>query len=308
MSSLFSLRTVALAVFVAGTSLAIAAEPQVLLQGVHGTISAADLDADVGLRVPESERINLLSRPGNVEQMAAHLYIQRSWAENAAAEGMDKAPEVAAALRIAREKVLADAWVARIAKSNALSDEQALAMARTMYRAKPERFQVGEQVQVRHILVRGKEADKREQAEKLLEQLKAGADFSKLAEESSEDPSSAKRGGDLGFFKRGRMVPEFEEAAFALKNKGDLSAVVETQFGYHIIQLEGRKSPHIQPFDEVREPLIKEVRATVVSDARVKNAEEIKATGKPDNEAIAAYAAKYAEETSANAAAQPHKK
>ena len=243
--------------------------------------------------MPENERVNLLSLPANIAQIAAHLYIQRSWAESAAAEGMDKAPEVAAALRIAREKVLADAWVAHMAKANALTDEQALAMARTMYRAKPERFEVGEQVQARHIVIRGKEPEKRTQAEKLLKQLQAGADFAKLAEEYSEDPGNAKKGGDLGFFARGRMVPEFEEAAFALKNKGDLSSVVETQFGYHIIQLEGRKPAHIQPFDEVREQLVKELRATVVSDARVKNAEEIKATGKPNVQAIADFAAQY---------------
>ena len=273
--------------------MAMADEPQVLLQGVSGSISTADLNADVGLRVPENERVNLLSLPANIAQIAAHLYIQRSWAESAAAEGMDKAPEVAAALRIAREKVLADAWVAHMAKANALTDEQALAMARTMYRAKPERFEVGEQVQARHIVIRGKEPEKRTQAEKLLKQLQAGADFAKLAEEYSEDPGNAKKGGDLGFFARGRMVPEFEEAAFALKNKGDLSSVVETQFGYHIIQLEGRKPAHIQPFDEVREQLVKELRATVVSDARVKNAEEIKATGKPNVQAIADFAAQY---------------
>ena len=104
------------------------------------------------------------------------------------------------------------------------------------------------------------------------------------------------------------MVPEFEEAAFALQKKGELSDVVKTQFGYHLIQLDERRPESIRPFDEVRDAMVKEVRASVVDDARVADAQKVLATGKPDDETIAAFAAKYAEEAPANVAAQPHKK
>ncbi len=90
------------------------------------------------------------------------------------------------------------------------------------------------QVKASHILVK-----KRSEAEKILEELKKGANFAELAKKHSECPSR-KRGGDLGWFGRGKMVPEFEKAAFSLK-KGELSDLVKTQFGYHLIKVTDTK-------------------------------------------------------------------
>jgi len=90
------------------------------------------------------------------------------------------------------------------------------------------------QVQARHILV-----ETREEAEAVLERLDGGEDFAALAEELSQDPGSAQAGGDLGWFPRGVMAPEFEEPAFSL-SPGEISDVVETTFGFHIIEVEER--------------------------------------------------------------------
>jgi len=90
------------------------------------------------------------------------------------------------------------------------------------------------QIRARHILV-----DSRAEAEVVLKNLEEGEDFATLAEELSNDPGSAELGGDLGWFARGQMVPEFEEVAFSLE-PGEFSAVVETQFGFHIILVEER--------------------------------------------------------------------
>lgn len=90
------------------------------------------------------------------------------------------------------------------------------------------------EVKASHILVK-----KRSEAEKILEELKKGANFAELAKKYSECPSR-KRGGDLGWFGKGKMVPEFEKAAFSLK-KGDLSDIVKTQFGYHVIKVTDTK-------------------------------------------------------------------
>lgn len=89
----------------------------------------------------------------------------------------------------------------------------------------------------------------------VMEKLKAGADFAELAKKYSDDPGSRQQGGDLGFFNPGTMVKPFSEAAFTLKNIGDISGIVETQYGYHILKLTGKKS--IPSFEEDKENLKK---------------------------------------------------
>ncbi len=104
-------------------------------------------------------------------------------------------------------------------------------------------------VDISHILMQVKPSEKAQmaaydKAEKILKELKAGASFEELAKKYSEDPASAKRGGDLGFTQRGDLVPEYENVAFNLKN-GETSGIVQTQFGFHIIQLIERRGERI---------------------------------------------------------------
>lgn len=134
--------------------------------------------------------------------------------------------------------------------------------ARAFYDENPQYFQQPEQVAARHILLNTQDleseediAAKREEAEAIREELIAGADFAELARERSEGPS-ASRGGDLGTFGRGQMVPEFEEAAFAL-DEGQISEVVETQFGFHVLQVTEKVPARTVPFDETQ-PQIEE--------------------------------------------------
>ena len=128
------------------------------------------------------------------------------------------------------------------------------------YQENRSEFQVQEQVQAAHILFKtaGEPPESvqkiRKKAEKVLEEAKAGKDFAQLARRHSEDGSAA-NGGDLGFFGRGRMVPEFERAAFDLA-KGGISDLVTTQFGFHIIKVLEKQAARTQAFEEV-ESLIK---------------------------------------------------
>jgi hypothetical protein len=114
----------------------------------------------------------------------------------------------------------------------------------------------GAEIQARHILLRipadatpAQRDSLREHAEALRQQAVQGADFAALAEQHSEDPGSAQRGGDLGFFGRGRMVAPFEEAAFRLQ-PGEISPVVESPFGFHVIRVDERRQPEFEPARE----------------------------------------------------------
>lgn len=128
------------------------------------------------------------------------------------------------------------------------------------YKDNQEQFERPETVEASHILIGieatetdEQKAEKRKQLEAIREQLVAGGDFAALAAEHSSCPSKA-QGGNLGRFPRGRMVPEFETAAFT-QDVGAVGEIVETQFGYHLIKVEGRDEAGTTPLDEVREQL-----------------------------------------------------
>ena len=141
-----------------------------------------------------------------------------------------------------------------------------------------DEFTIPETASARHILIQvprsasaEQKAAKRRQIEAILAELRAGGDFAELAQQHSED-SSATAGGQLGEFERGRMVPAFEQAAFALE-PGQTSEVVETQFGFHLIRVEARTPAKLATFDEVREP----VRRRIAAERRAGEARRITA-------------------------------
>jgi peptidyl-prolyl cis-trans isomerase D len=125
------------------------------------------------------------------------------------------------------------------------------------YNSSIEQYTTPEQVRASHILLKteGKtDADVKAKAEAILKQAKAGADFAELAKKNSEDESNAKNGGDLDYFGRGRMVPEFDQAVFAMQ-PGQISDLVKTQYGYHIIKMVDKKNAATRSLAEVRQQL-----------------------------------------------------
>jgi peptidyl-prolyl cis-trans isomerase D len=132
-------------------------------------------------------------------------------------------------------------------------------------------YRAPEQVKVRHILIKtqlpapGQQedpkavAEARAKAEDVLKQVKAGGDFAKLAEKYSDDPGSAKSGGELGWIGRGRTVPEFEKVAFALP-KGQTSDLVKSSYGFHIIQVEDKQEAHLKSLAEVKSEITEKVK------------------------------------------------
>jgi peptidyl-prolyl cis-trans isomerase D len=134
-----------------------------------------------------------------------------------------------------------------------------------------DEFRVAEQVKVSHILIKtalpapgAKEdekavADARTKAESVLKEVKAGGDFAKLAEKYSDDPGSAKSGGELGWIGRGRTVPEFEKTAFSL-GKGQTSDLIKSSYGFHIIRVEDKQDAHLKSLAEVKGEIEEKVK------------------------------------------------
>lgn len=164
-------------------------------------------------------------------------------------------------------------------------DEVTEADAKTYYEQNAQRFSEPEQVRASHILISTQnksdedKASAKKKAEELLKKAKADdADFAALAKENSDCPSKD-RGGDLDYFTRERMVPEFSQAAFAMK-VGDVSDLVETQFGYHIIKVTDHKDAKTSSFDEVKDEIVKTLQNQKESEFARQYLEDLKAQAK----------------------------
>jgi len=163
--------------------------------------------------------------------------------EKAKQEELHKKEGVNRRLRIVQDRVLLEAMVQELQKGRiAVSDEE----VKGYLEKHEEEFLYPEQVRVSHILVRTKS-----EAQKVLDELTQGASFEKLAQKHSIDSITALKGGDLGYISRGEMIPVFEEAAFALEKKGDVSRIIETPFGYHLVKLTDRKKADKKTPEEI---------------------------------------------------------
>lgn len=165
--------------------------------------------------------------------------------QQARKDGIDKSPEVAAKLEDLKKRVVVEAYLKKKVEEQAgLSD----ADLQKFYDANKDKFKTGEQIRASHILVKSEK-----EAQDILGQLKKGGNFEELAKKYSTDAVGAK-GGDLGWFSKGSMIPAFEKVAFGLK-EGELSGIVTTQYGYHIIKLTGKRPAGIRPFAEVKDQI-----------------------------------------------------
>lgn len=171
-------------------------------------------------------------------------------------EGLLKDPEVKAQIEEQTRMILAQNYYERkVLRGLKVSDSD----LQQYYLKHKKEYRIPERVKARHILIRVPEkADSKAQkaalkkAEDLRRKLLAGADFSELARKYSEDPGTRDKGGDLGFFSRGQMVPEFEEVVFKLK-VGEISPPIKTRFGYHLVRVEAKIPSREQTYEEVKD-------------------------------------------------------
>lgn len=177
--------------------------------------------------------------------LVEYMIENQLFADAAEKDKLSAGPAFEQRLAYWRRRALRDTYFDKAVKGD-VSDGVAKAFYEDQVKAmKPE-----EEVQARHILV-----DTEEKAKELAEKIAKGEDFAKLAKENSKDPGSKDDGGMLGFFGRGQMVPQFEEAAYRLK-KGEVSAPVKSQFGFHLIKLEDRRDKKLPTFEEVKDRIV----------------------------------------------------
>lgn len=221
------------------------------------TVYRQVLDRLIGYRllVQEAKRRNITPAPWEVDRQLAEM--QKQFPTPQAFESSLKQQG------ITMDRLRADT-VERLSINSMLQSEVDPqitiddAATKAFYDANRARFREGESVRASHILIQAPPGmpDKerlvaKALAESIQEDLKKGRPFAELAKIHSQDPGSAAKGGDLGFFGRGQMVPAFDRAVFALK-KGQTSGVVETSFGYHIIRVTDQRPEREVPFEEAK--------------------------------------------------------
>ena len=269
----------------------LAAGPVVLVEVGQVKITDQDVIASIPAGTPDDQRKKMLENTQAVTQSARNLAARRLMAIEIQKSGLAADPIMKARVKLAEERVLSDARVLQFEAANAPDAKALDDYARSEYRANPKAFEVPAEAHVRHILIEGDTPESKAKAEKLLAQLKGGADFAKLAEANSDDKGSAAQGGDLGFAPTNRYVPEFTKAIDDLKANGQISGVVKTQFGWHILRLEDRRPARTLPYEDVAERLKSSASKRIVNEKRLAMTNGLIKDVKINEEAIKAFGA-----------------
>jgi peptidyl-prolyl cis-trans isomerase C len=213
---------------------------------------------DIGSSLPQQ-----IEGPARQAYILDYLIDAKLVAQKAEADKMGEGPEFAKKVAYYRDKVLMEDLLGKVAKDAATDTAIQKTYDDVAKQQKPE-----EEVRARHILVES-EPD----AQAALKRVTGGEDFAKVANEMSKDPGS--KGGELGWFTKERMVPEFAEAAFKMQ-PGQISDPVKSQFGWHIIQLEERRQKQFPSLDQVRDQVTRYVVQKSQSELILKLREEAK--------------------------------
>lgn len=245
--------------FIATVAVPAFAQDDPVVAKVNGTdIRQSDLAAaeeDIGQNLPPMQAD--AKRDYLITYVTDMLIISKAAEAKKLGDGADFKRKVA----IARNKLLMEALLGDVAKT-AVTDAE----MKKVYAEATKAMGDEKEVHARHILV-----EKEDEAKAILADLKKGGDFAAIAKEKSKDPGSKENGGDLGYFAKDQMVPEFAEAAFKL-DKGQLSDPVKTQFGWHVLKVEDKRSRPVPEFekvkDQVEQYVVRKAQADLVTKLR----------------------------------------
>ena len=195
-------------------------------------------------RIPVNMKMLVATQSGKKSYLDK-LIVKKLLLREAGKEKMDTEKEFQERLADIKDQLLIESLLKKkIAADAKISDDD----LKKYYEANKESFKREREISTRHILLKTEEEAKQVQGK-----LIKGEDFIELAKKYSIDPNAGATGGEIGFHPKGSLVPEYEAAAFKLTKVGQVSGIVKTQFGYHIIRLEGTKPPSYVPFDEVKD-------------------------------------------------------
>jgi peptidyl-prolyl cis-trans isomerase C len=198
-------------------------------------------------QLPPSRKILMVTEKGRKEFLQK-LIERELFLQEGVKKGFDKDREVLSKVEQFKQDLIIEALREKLcAGKDEVSDKEVEAY----YRGNKGQFFLGERVRVRHIMVKTMA-----EAQAIKKRLNQGEDFITLAKQYSIWPSK-QNGGDLGYITRGMVDKSFEEAAFSLKRRGEMSGIVKTKLGFHIIRLEDRQSPHQLAFAEVQDEIRK---------------------------------------------------
>jgi peptidyl-prolyl cis-trans isomerase C len=275
MASFRHLLCAVLLAFAAGGALA---QPQtgstVLIANSYTTVTRAEYDAEL-LRLPPDLREGFANTARRVNDLLVRMLVQKSLAAQARAAKVDTQGANATRIALETDKILAQLMI-ESAEATAAAEFDANrakfeTRARELYLVDRNKFETPEQISATHILFETKNRSPDEAKKLALEaraKIVAGADMGKLAQEVSEDPSAKSNSGSLGWFGRKEMAPAFTDAAFALKKTGDLSEPVLTEFGWHVIRLDGRRPATVQTFEQAHDAVLAELRRRYIDEKR----------------------------------------
>jgi peptidyl-prolyl cis-trans isomerase C len=223
---------------------------------------------------PLEGKIRLVSERGLRDFLENYVVTREVLYQEAKKKGLDKKKEILAKVEDFRKAMVIDALLEEALKEK---DEVSDSEIQKYYKENEDRFTEPREVKIRHIVVNSEPILK-----EVLVKVSKGESFEKLASNYNID-KSREDGGNLGYIRRGQLAPsfaQFEEAAFSLRRKGEISEVVKTPYGYHLIQLEERRGTALRPFDQVKEKIRFFLQTKKKQDAYLQYVKEAKSRAK----------------------------
>ena len=222
-------------------------------------------------RIPVNMKMLVATQSGKKSYLDK-LIVKRLLLREAGKDKMDTDKEFQQRLADIKDQLLIESLLKKKITADAkISDEE----LKKYYETNKDNFKREREIKTRHILLKTEE-----EAKQIQGRLLKGEDFVELAKKYSIEPNAGVSGGEIGFLPKGSLVPEYEEAAFKLNKVGQISGIVKTQFGYHIIRLEGAKPPAYVPFDEVKDFIKQNILQEKQSGLLEKYIDELKKTSK----------------------------